>query len=103
MWLPTKREIGLFVVVVLAMTFRASANDNRRSMNAIRKGPNWTIGSDQTLREPRYQGKALSYWLKVIRNRNEDLMPLAFEAIGTLGPDASSAVPELTRVRRRPL
>jgi hypothetical protein len=52
--------------------------------------------------DPRYDGKPLSYWLRIIRDRNEEMMPLAFDAIRGLGPDAWPAVPELTRVITAP-
>src|SRR5207253_10610278 len=50
------------------------------------------------LQEPAYASKPLSYWLKIIRNRDETMLSLAFDAVRNLGPDAGAAVPELTRV-----
>src|SRR5262245_2201185 len=44
-----------------------------------------------------YGGRPLSYWLNIIRERDEKLISLAFEAIRSLGPRAAVAVPELTR------
>lgn len=51
--------------------------------------------------DPIYSGQPLSYWLKSIRNR-DDQMGLAFDAIRNLGPAAHAAVPELTRVVSEP-
>jgi HEAT repeat protein len=44
----------------------------------------------------------LVYWLKIIRNRDEKMISLAFEAIRNLGPQAAVAVPELTRTVAAP-
>jgi hypothetical protein len=52
-------------------------------------------------RDPMYMGKPMSHWLESLRNRDTE-MELAFEAIRTLGPDAESAVPELTRIVSEP-
>ncbi len=52
--------------------------------------------------EPEYLGKKLSYWTRVIRERNEDMMSLAFEAIRWLGPEAQAAVPDLTALIEAP-
>lgn len=46
-------------------------------------------------------GHPLSFWLKSIRERNADA-EMAFEAIIELGPEAWSAVPELTRIVAEP-
>jgi len=51
--------------------------------------------------EPSYQGKPLSYWLKSLHNR-DDQMKWSFEAIRKLGPAAAAAVPELTRFISEP-
>src|SRR5947207_2059259 len=56
----------------------------------------------QPLPEPAYANKPLSYWLKVIRDRDERLLSLAFDAVRSLGPAAGAAVPELTRVVSAP-
>ena len=47
--------------------------------------------------EPTSQGHPLSYWLKSIQDRDDKIVR-AFDAIRDLGPDASSAVEELTRI-----
>jgi hypothetical protein len=51
---------------------------------------------------PAYANKPLSYWLKVIRDRDELMLSLAFDAVRSLGPAAGAAVPELTRVVSAP-
>jgi hypothetical protein len=53
--------------------------------------------SAEAQREPTSQGHPLSYWLKSIQDRDDKIV-LAFDAIRNLGPDASSAVEELTRI-----
>jgi hypothetical protein len=84
---------------------------------AIAAMPGWAVGQhskrmsvgtkSQTMirlgvqHEPTYMGKPLSYWLRSIRNRDEE-MELGFNAIRTLGPDARAAVPELTRIVGEP-
>ncbi len=50
----------------------------------------------------RYLGKPLTYWLQVLRDRNEEMMSLAFDAIRGLGPEARQAVPELTAIVAAP-
>ena len=49
-----------------------------------------------------YRGRPLNYWLNIIRERDEKMISLAFEAIRSLGPRASTAVPELTRTVSAP-
>jgi hypothetical protein len=53
--------------------------------------------SAEAQHEPTSQGHPLSYWLKSIQDRDDKIV-LAFDAIRNLGPDASSAVEELTRI-----
>jgi|GEM_PF-1964521 len=55
----------------------------------------------QPFDDPNYSGKPLSYWLKSIRNR-DDQMGMAFDAIRHLGPAAHSAVPDLIMVVSEP-
>jgi hypothetical protein len=57
--------------------------------------------TSETLREPMYQGKPLSYWLRSIRDR-DDKIELAFDAIIDFGPDGWPAVEELTRIVAEP-
>jgi hypothetical protein len=52
--------------------------------------------------QPMYQGKSLNYWVQVIRDRNEKLMQIAFDALRSMGPQAWPAVPELTKVVSEP-
>jgi hypothetical protein len=79
---PTTRGLKALLLVVFAIMLCSTANaaDNGQM----------------------YQGKTLNYWLNAIRDRNEELMPLAFEAIRALGPNARAAVPELIRVVEAP-
>jgi hypothetical protein len=49
-----------------------------------------------------YRGRPLNYWLNIIRERDEKMISLAFEAIRSLGPRAAAAVPELTRTVAAP-
>jgi hypothetical protein len=51
--------------------------------------------------EPVYMGKPLSYWLRSIQKRDED-MERAFDALRAFGPAAHAAVPELTRIVGEP-
>lgn len=57
---------------------------------------------DKTQQEPVAFGEPLSYWRKVIQDRNNEELELAFDALITLGPDASAAVPELTQIVAEP-
>src|SRR5262245_4383889 len=52
--------------------------------------------------EREYLGKKLSYWMSVIRERNEDMISSAFDAIGWFGHHAQAAVPELTALIEAP-
>src|SRR4030095_10188573 len=79
--LLNKKAIGLLLIALFTVTPHSPA---------------------QVPREPTYQGKTLDYWLKAIRERDEANMLLAFDAIRSMGPDASTAVPELTRVVSAP-
>jgi hypothetical protein len=80
MMAPTKR-LTVLLLLVIAITLSSTAYAD----------------NEQT-----YQGKSLDYWMKAIRDRNEGLMPLAFEAIRSLGPNARAAVPDLIRVVKTP-
>lgn len=57
---------------------------------------------DQLFQERTYQGKSLTFWLKALRDRDEDKLSTAFDAIQSLGPDAWIAVPDLTRLVEAP-
>jgi len=49
-----------------------------------------------------YMGKPLTYWLQVLRDRNEEMISYAFDAIHSLGDDAWIAVPDLSRLVAAP-
>jgi hypothetical protein len=61
-----------------------------------------TRAIDKTQQDPIAFGEPLSYWRKVIQDRNNEELELAFDAIITLGPAASAAVPELTQIVAEP-
>lgn len=52
--------------------------------------------------ESLYLGKPFSYWLKVIQDRDLDRIEVAFDAMVEFGPEASTAVPDLTRIVAEP-
>jgi hypothetical protein len=52
--------------------------------------------------ERQYQGRSLSYWLKVIRDRDDARISIAFDAIRSMGPNGWPAIPELTRLVAAP-
>jgi hypothetical protein len=94
--------IGVTAAVILLTTALGAAAEDTHQ-----KKPGLPAAKSDAQRgwvpsEPSYQGKTLSYWLRIIRNRNEEMMPLAFDAIRSFGPDAWAAVPELTRVVTAP-
>jgi hypothetical protein len=101
MLLPTKRSIGLFALVLLAMTLSPVANDIRK-MNTNGVGAHSNLESDRFPRELGRRADGLGRWLNAIRERDPELMPQAFESIINLGPDAAAAVPELVRVVEAP-
>ena len=91
----------VLVILAFAGVLLPASDDtpaNRRIVSReILNGPrNWAPYN------PIHDGKPLSYWLKIIQQRNEEMMPLAFDAIRELGPDAWPAVPGLTRVITSP-
>jgi hypothetical protein len=100
MVVPKKSAI-ILLLVIFAIVFCSTVNAEQKNTQAA--GINLLV-SDRTVppNEPTYQGKTLNYWLKAIRDRDEELMPLAFDAIRALGADARAAVPELTRVVAAP-
>ncbi len=57
---------------------------------------------DRLFQERTYQGKPLTFWLKVIRDRDDEQLSAAFDAIHSLGPDAWVAVPDLARLVEAP-
>jgi hypothetical protein len=52
--------------------------------------------------EPVYLGKTLSDWIKVIHDRDDEMISLAFDAVGAFGPAAQAAVPDLTALVSAP-
>jgi hypothetical protein len=66
------------------------------------QSPRNVRGTVSNLDDPVSMGEPLSYWLKVIRDRNTEELGMAFDAIVELGPAASAAVPELTQIVAEP-
>lgn len=64
-------------------------------------GPSYDNKYSDSLDEPNYRGKPLSFWLNSLRNRDSQTAT-AFDAIQFLGPAAAAAVPELTRIVSEP-
>jgi hypothetical protein len=56
----------------------------------------------KAFQERTYRGKPITFWLQALRDRNDDLMSSAFEAIRSLDDDAWIAVPDLTRLVAAP-
>ena len=52
--------------------------------------------------DPIALGQPLSHWLNVVRDRRPEEIERAFDAIVELGPAASKAVPDLTRIVAEP-
>jgi hypothetical protein len=95
------KTVIILLVVLFASTLRSTANDERNKGQVTGSNPSVSDRS-APMNEPTYQGKKLNYWIKAIRNHNEELMPLAFDAIRALGPDARAMVPELIRLVAAP-
>jgi hypothetical protein len=57
---------------------------------------------DRLFQERTYMGKPLTFWLKALRDRDEENLSSAFDAIRSLGGDAWVAVPELSRILNAP-
>jgi hypothetical protein len=56
----------------------------------------------QTKNEPEYLGKPFSYWLRTVETRDTEQIENAFDAMIVFGPDASKAVPALTKIVSEP-
>jgi hypothetical protein len=88
-----KRSVRFAATFILAIGLvtevSAQSPRNARETNRVQKDP---VSLD----------KPLSYWIKVIRDRNEEELDTAFDAIIELGPGASAAVPELTQIVAEP-
>jgi hypothetical protein len=80
------RVSGLIFMVAVSAMVSWSAEEQQIDKTAV-----------ETRHEPTSQGHPLSYWLKSIQDRDDKIV-LAFDAIRNLGPDASSAIEELTRI-----
>ena len=101
MVLPIKKAIGLLFVMMFMTTVYSAAEGKQDKTIPVRIS-NWDTSPGGIPDEPSYRGRTLAFWIKAIRDRNEEMMPLAFEAIRSLGPDAWAAVPELTRLVSAP-
>ena len=75
------------VVMILAIGISAEAAPQNTDYDA-----------NKLFQEPTYFGQPLTFWLEVIRDRNEEKISLAFDAVRSLGPDGWIAVPDLTRI-----
>jgi len=75
------------VVVILAIVISAEAAQHKA-----------VYDRDKLFQERTYFGQPLTFWLEVIRDRNEEKMSMAFDAVRSLGPDGWVAVPDLTRL-----
>src|SRR2546426_12754691 len=85
-----RKMIGILLAVAITATVGTAAEKH---------------GSEKTASdgaEPSYMGEPLSYWLRFIQDRDKNNMDLALDAIRELGPDARSAVPELTQIVAEP-
>jgi len=95
------KTVIILLVVLLASTGRSTANDDRNKSQVAGTNPS-VVDRSASVNEPMYQGKTLNYWINAIRNRDDELMPLAFDAIRALGPDARATIPELIRLVAAP-
>jgi HEAT repeat protein len=100
--MPRITKAILMVIVIVLTTMLASAENDGQTKKLTGASDEATTLRNRSLREPSYQGKPLSYWLEIIRDRDEDGMPLAFDAIRYLGPGAQSAVPALIEIVTAP-
>ena len=100
---PFRRLLGAAITAV-AITITAAAALPAEDMHSRPTPPSIDKQKDRdrVLQYPAYLNKPLSYWLNVIRNRNERMISLAFDAIRGLGPNAWAAVPDLTRLVAAP-
>ena len=80
---------ALLATLFLTLTFVSSAQAATTKTDNDR---------DRLFQERTYMGKSLTFWLKALRDRNEEMISDAFNAIYSLGDDAWVAVPELSRI-----
>src|SRR5688572_24936919 len=64
--------------------------------------PSGGASGNQPDDDPIAMGKPLSYWLECIEKLDMPNLSTAFQAIASLGPDAWSAVPQLTNIVAAP-
>jgi len=89
---------GFFVAILSTMASpQESVIQIRTTINESWDDRDAVVPDDLT-----YRGRTLSYWLNIIRERDENMISLAFEAIRSLGPRAAAAVPDLTRTVSAP-
>src|SRR5262245_66474045 len=82
------RSIQYFVVVMmLAVVISPEAAGQKNQSDR-----------DHLFQDRSYLGKPLTYWLQVIRDRDEEMISVAFDAVRSLGEDGWIAVPDLARV-----
>jgi hypothetical protein len=98
--LNIRRSLLLLTLFVTITPVRLAAQDRQVSAVLARTGTGDT--SSRTTREPHFDGRPLSYWIKAIHDRDEETLSLALDAITLMGPDARAAVPELTRLLSDP-
>jgi hypothetical protein len=84
---------ALLATLFLSLTLVSSAQAASARTNNDR---------DRLFQERTYMGKPLTFWLKALRDRDEERMSDAFSAIYSLGDDAWVAVPELSRIVAAP-
>lgn len=95
-----RRTYLVMVVIVMAALASGPALLSADDTQPIRR-----IAPPEKLIEPydpMVDGKPLSYWLKLVRQRDQTMIPLAFDAIRDLGPEAWPAIPDLTRIITAP-
>src|SRR5262245_604580 len=93
------RSIHMKPVTMLLTTLVLAVTAVSSTQGAAENGHN---DHDQLFQERTYLGKPLTFWLKALRDRDEENLSDAFEAIHSLGTDAWVAVPELSRVVEAP-
>jgi len=89
----------LLVVVIAPNQLKAQG---RQEAKTTAPAASWDTDRRGTQADPKFDGKPLSYWIKAIRDRDEEAMPPALDAIRMLGPAAKTAVPELMRLLSDP-
>jgi len=90
-----RKMIGILLAVAITATVGTAAENHGSKKTA-------SDGAEPSYAEPSYMGEPLSYWLRFIQDRDKNNMDLALDAIRELGPDARSAVPELTQIVAEP-